>query len=246
MSSQDKDPREGRGGLEFPTTRWSRILADGGSRSSQEAFEVLARRYHGPITAYIRSRWARSKEEAEEAAQEFFLWMLEAGFLSRADPERGSFRAFIKRSLQNFLHDQERKRRTLKRGGGKVVSGLESPEGGTLSIADEGAPSPEDALDDAWRKTLFTAATRALEEELRARGKAVVFEVFRDYYLSEEELDYGATAERHGVTKTDVSNHLMHAKRRFRAHLRQLVLETVRHDDDLPAELEWLFEGKGK
>ena len=39
-----------------------------------------------------------------------------------------------------------------------------------------------------------------------------------------------------------VSNALAYAKKRYRAHLRQAVVETVHNDDELRAELAWLFE----
>ncbi len=97
-------------------------------------------------------------------------------------------------------------------------------------------------LDDLWRKQLLADATDGLERELRERGKGVTFDVFRDYLLGDSDLDSATVAERHGVSKTDVSNALAYAKKRFRAHLRTVVVDTVQNDDELRAELAWLFE----
>jgi len=229
----------------FPSTRWSRLLADptAGSSDGREALEELARRYWRPIAAYARARCARNDDEAREAAQEFFLWMLATGFLARADPARGSFRGFVKRSLANFLHDRERRRRSQKRGGDRRLVPLED-EDGIPRLADPGA-TPEEHLDAHWRAELLARATDALEAELAAKGKHVVFAVFRDFFLADEECDYAALAARHGITKVDVSNHLSLAKRRYRAHLRAAVLETVGSDEDLRAELAWLFAREG-
>ena len=55
------------------------------------------------------------------------------------------------------------------------------------------------------------------------------------------ELDYRAVAKRHDLKPLDVSNYLSRAKKRYRAHLKALVLETVHHPDDLEEELHWLF-----
>ena len=226
----------------FPTTRWSRLLADpeAGSQVARDAFEALARRYWRPIAAYTRARFARTDDEARDAAQEFFLWMLESGFLAKADPRRGSFRGFVKRSLANFLHDRERGRRTEKRGGGRRLVPLDGDE--AVPHPPDPGVGPDELMDDLWRRELLAQATDALEAELRGKGKDVAFEVFRDFYLGDEELDYEAVADRHGLTRVDVSNQLQLAKKRYRAHLRSAVLETVQGDDDLRAELAWLFE----
>jgi len=229
----------------FPSTQWSRLLADpaAGSRAESEAFATLARRYWRPVAAYIRARHARTDEDARDAAQEFFLWMLEGDFLSRADPARGRFRGFLKTSLANFLHDAARRRRTLKRGGAVQALSLHgSAEDAPLDLPDLAGKSPEQALDDLWRKELLAQATSDLEAELEARGKALQFRVFDDYFMSADELDYAAVASRYGISTVDVSNYLAFAKKRFRAHLRSAVLETVRDDDDLRAELAWLFD----
>lgn len=228
----------------FPSTRWSRLVVDpeAGGAAAREAFEALVRRYEGPIRAYVRARFARTDDDARDATQEFLVWMLERDVLGRADPARGSFRGFIKRTLANFLHDQERKRRTLKRGGHAEARSLDAADV-AAELPDDASRSPEDVLDDAWRRELLAGAAAALEAELEERGALVRFRVFRDYFLGDEELDYAAVAERYGITKVDVSNHLTQAKKRYRAHLRDAVLETVGGDDDLRAELDWLFGG---
>lgn len=229
-------------GARFPSTCWTDLLA--GSATSEararQAFETLSRRYLRPVAAYVRSRFAKSDEDAFDRAQDFFLWMLESGFLARAERGRGSFRGFVKRTLANFLHDSERRARTWKRGGTRRFVPLEG-DGAPLELPDGGA-TPEDVLDRSWRRTLLTQAADALEAELAAKQKQRTFDVFRDYFLGEEDLDYAAVAARHGITTTDVSNALAFAKKRYRAHLKNAVADTVDGDDDLRAELSWLFE----
>lgn len=232
-------------GAPFPTTCWSRLAAaEGDAAAARAALDVLARRYWRPIASYVRARWAKSDEEALDATQGFFLWMMERGFVTRADPARGRFRAFVKASLENYLRDLERERRTLKRGGGAAFLGLDELEEGASVLPDPSSRSPEELLDDLWRRTLFREAAELLEEELCARGKPVAFALFRDRYLAEETLGHEELARRHGVSRVDVSNHLTRAKQRFRAHLRRLVLETVGEDEELRVELAWLLEGE--
>jgi len=243
--SQDADLR---GTPAFPSTRWSELVAGPGQgdpdgAAARAAFEALAVRYWRPVAAYVRARGARDDDEARDATQDFFVWMLESGFLARLDRSRGTFRGFIKRTLKNFLHDLERKRRTVRRGGTRNLLPLSGAEG-DLDLPDPAGRDPEALLDDVWRQELLARALDGLEAELAARGKQRTFRVFRDYFLSEEELDYAAVAARHDMTGVDVSNALAAAKKRFRAHLRACVLETVGGDEDLRAELAWLFGGE--
>jgi len=236
----------------FPTTRWSRILTPEGDHEARKAaWTELARTYWKPVFAYVRTRWARTDEEALDGAQEFFLWMMSRDFLERADPARGRFRGLVKVALSNFLRDLERKRRTLRRGGERTFLSFGAGGGDgerelpVLDPADTRGKSPEDVLDDVWRAEVLARATRALEDELCGQGKELTFRVFQEYFLSDEdEVEYSALAARHGIKASDVSNHLQAAKRRFRAVLKATVADTVTDRDELEGELAWLF-GKG-
>ena len=236
---------------QFPSTHWSRIAAlEAGTEAQKSAWESLATAYWKPVYAYVRLRWARSDEDALDCTQEFFVHLLEGSLLARADPHKGRFRAYVKTALANFVHDLERKRRTLKRGGERVVFSLAGPARAADGSADEESSidlpetegrDPDDALDDVWRAALMETATRALESELDSQGKAVYFRVFREYFLSEVELDYASVAERFDLKTSDVSNYLQYAKKRFRSVLRAVVADTVGGREDLEAELTWLF-----
>src|ERR1035438_5136968 len=77
----------------FPTTSWSDILAAGRqSPGSGEALAKLCAAYWSPTYAYIRRR-GFPRESAEDLTQQFFAHVLESGFLSGAQRERGKFRS---------------------------------------------------------------------------------------------------------------------------------------------------------
>jgi hypothetical protein len=219
----------------FPSTRWSRILGRGEPRDLEE----LARAYWGPIRAYLAQRLRLTDEAADELAQDSFAWMLETRFFDRADPERGHFRGLLKKALMRFAVDHLGKQNAEKRGGGRVHETVD----GERAPVDPRTKTPEEALDDAWRRELLERARDRLEAELESGGRRPYFLVFRDYFLAEDpdEPDHAALASRYGITKADVSNWLDHAKRRYRAHLRSLVLETVSDEESLRDELRWLF-----
>jgi len=218
----------------FPSTRWSRILAPGGARD----LDVIARLYWRPIQAWFSARLRCGEDAANDLAQESFAWMLATGLLDKADPARGRFRGFLKRSLHNFAIEQARKDAAQKRGGGVVHTALDQ-------VAEPvGGPIPDQALDDAWRRELLERAHEALRLELEAGPRATYYRVFRDYYFAAgDEPSHAELARRHGIGTGDVSNWLDHAKRRYRAILRGLVAETVTREDELQEELSWLFGG---
>ncbi len=237
-----------RGDRAFPSTCWSRVLesARAGTTEQRASFEAVASSYWKPVYAYVRTRWAKTNEDAKDLTQDFFAWMLESGFVERADPARGRFRAFVKVALEHFLADDARKQRRLKRGGGLALRALDAEEAEELrrSLATEREPEPGAVLDQAWRRDLLARAVDALEERYTAEGRPTYFQVFRDYFLdASEELDYAAVAARYGIGRVDVSNYLQHAKRRYRATLRDLVAETVTDADALREELDWLLGG---
>src|SRR5262245_28586694 len=79
-----------------PTTEWSvvRAAACPNDTAGRAALENLCRRYWYPIYAFICRR--RTPEaRAQDLTQAFFAHVLEKGVLAAADPQRGSFGAFL-------------------------------------------------------------------------------------------------------------------------------------------------------
>ncbi len=232
----------GGAGRDFPKTRWSRLLGsfEPGRLRERPAFEELARHYWKPIYAYVRAKWAKSNDDAKDMTQDFFLWTIESDFLSKADPERGRFRAFVKVALKHYLANEEEKRRRQKRGGGRPVVPLDemAVEPG---LPDARSRTPEEVLDEAWRNGLIARAAELLERALRAEGKEVAFQVFRDYHLEGSDAGYRETAAKYGISEIDVSNHLMRTKQRLQAIMTDLVAETVQGEEELREELRSLF-----
>ena len=218
----------------FPSTRWSRILAPAGERD----LDGLARAYARPIQAYLAARMRCRNDDAHDLAQEAFAWLMTTGLLDKADPARGRFRGFLKKSLANFAGEQWRKAQAKKRGGDITLETLEAG----AEPADPNSRTPDQVLDDVWRRELLEMAQARLQQELEAGGRAVHWELFRDYFLAAgDEPDHATLAARFHITRTDVSNRLDHGKRRYRAILREVVAETVTSEDELQEELRWLF-----
>ena len=88
-----RDNGDLRGQGQFPATRWSLIVASQSAvpEERQRALEVLTAAYWKPVYKYIRLRWDKDNEQAQDLTQDFFLRILEKEFLARYDPQRARF-----------------------------------------------------------------------------------------------------------------------------------------------------------
>jgi len=118
MECEDKAPESAaRTSAQFTSTHWSTVLAAGerASPGASEALERLCRTYWLPVFVFVR-RKGYEREPAEDLTQGFFEQLIEKELTSRADPERGRFRNFPLKVLTQFLADERRRERALKRG----------------------------------------------------------------------------------------------------------------------------------
>jgi len=244
-----QDTSMGGSGRAFPTTAWSEVLeaADRSNPECREGLEHLVRIYWKPVFAYIRTAWKKSVDDAKDLTQGYFSHLLDKDRLSRLNPERGSFRGFLKRSVHNYVIDQMRADIARRPAGGNLYS-LDAGEGELDRL---GPASPDDSPDKVyereWFRCLFDAAISDLEERLKADGKGVYFEVFRMYCIdpvtgkpSDEKNSptYGEIGEKFGLKETDVGNYLNYARACVREMLRQRIREYVASDDEVDLELQ--------
>ena len=111
---------------QFATTQWSLILsaADRSSPRWQQSLSQLCRLYWYPLYVFVR-RQGCSASEAEDLTQEFFLRLLDKGYLDAAGPEKGKFRTFMLICLRRFLANEYDRRTAQKRGGGEPVLSID-------------------------------------------------------------------------------------------------------------------------
>src|SRR5438132_9935265 len=136
----------------FPETVWDVLCRarDSDENVRRDALGEICGRYWKPVYHYVRAAWAKSNDDAKDLTQAFFLWLMEGETLSRYEPERASFRAYLKGLLKNFVRHQDDALRRLKRGGGRILE-LD----GNLSpikemIADPESVDPEKIFDRVW------------------------------------------------------------------------------------------------
>jgi RNA polymerase sigma factor (sigma-70 family) len=210
----------------FPLTRWSVIAAARSEdRTKRErALETLFAAYWKPVYKYVRLRWNRPIEDAQDLTQGFFLELLERDLLLRFDPEKSRLRTYLRVCVDSFVMNQTKAANRQKRGGNALHVALdfeaaeEELRGVVIDVASIPSPvSEEEFFEKEWIRSLFALAVEDLRKLCVARGRPKTFQIFEEYDLDcPENISYDTLASKYAVPVTDVTNALAWARREFR------------------------------
>jgi RNA polymerase sigma-70 factor (ECF subfamily) len=233
----------------FVTTCWNLILSgadsEGGEREIRATLAELCRIYWRPIFFFVARR-GYSPEDAEDLTQDFFLSILKANWLQKADPTRGRFRSFLLKAVQNFLNDAADRTRARKRGGDvSFISWdrwmTEAPSELALSKEALNSWTAERLFDAGWAATVIQRAIRRLREECECKGRLRVFEVLNPYLTAErDDISYAGLATKLQVAEATVKRLVYHIRQRYRFLLRDEVAQTIADPADVEDELRHL------
>jgi len=223
----------------FPATRESAIkalLSDEPMRV-REGLEAVAAAYWKPVYKYLRLRWSKSPDEAEDLTQAFFEVAIDRETLVRYEASRARFRTFLKSCLDRFVIDAHRRQVTARRGGLHAHVQFASAEAElTASHGD-----PKDSFDTEWLRHIMQLALERLDREMAAKGKPIHAALFRAFHATEDRPSYEVLAARHGCSTTDVANWLFLARKEFRHVALDMLRELTLDDDDYAAEARAVF-----
>lgn len=215
-----------QGGDRFPATRWSVIEAarshDAGERA--RAMDLLCAVYWKPVYKYVRLRWNRRPEDAQDATQGFFVQTIERGLLEKYDPAKSRLRTYLRVCVDSFVMNEDKAAKRRKRGGHvshvalDFAAAEEELRGTTMDPATMPSPeSLEEFFEKEWVRTLFALAVDELRTRCEESDKERTFRLFEDYDLSgDDAISYDRLATEHGISVTDVTNALAWARREFR------------------------------
>ncbi len=188
--------------VNFATTHWSVVLR-AGDRSGREASVALAQlceAYWYPLYAYIRRRIA-DVHEAQDFTQTFFAHLLEKGFVAKAHPERGRFRAFLLTVCQRFLINEWQKARAIKRGGGRRPLSLDFESGESkLGLVAIETQTAEQVYQQQWAITLLERVMQQLRAEYAAKERLQYFETLKPLLAGSSKRAEHADAARRWVS----------------------------------------------
>jgi RNA polymerase sigma factor (sigma-70 family) len=230
----------------FPATRLTVVQqAIGPAPERAQALETLAAAYWKPVYKYLRLRWRLAPEAAEDLTQEFFVELLHRDGLRRFDPARGRFRTWLRIVADGLAGHALRAADRLKRGGRATVLRLDfqDAEGELLRLEPAAQGKPDELFEREWLRALFGGAVDALRARCAADGRALHFELFRRYDLepSPERATYAALASEHGLSETQVLNHLAWVRAEFRREARARLRELSRSAEEFREDARRLF-----
>lgn len=208
-------------------------LLSGEDARRERSLAVIAAAYWKPVYKYLRLRWGKTAEDAEDLTQAFFVTALDRDTLATYDPARGRFRTFLRTCLDRHVIDAHRTTTAARRGGGTV--GLDFA-GAEAEVAARAAGDVERVFDAEWVRHLMDVAVGRLEAHLRERDKPIHAALFREFHLTDDPPSYADAGARHGASVADVTNWLHVARREFRrialALLRELTVDDAEFADE--------------
>jgi RNA polymerase sigma factor (sigma-70 family) len=242
------------GGDKFPATRWSVIDAarSGDAGEREHALAALFAAYWRPVYKYVRIRWNRPAEDAQDLTQGFFAELLERDLLAKYDPAKSRLRTYLRVCADSFVMNQDKAASRQKRGGNilHVALDFQQAEGELREqVVDPAAiPSPEsmeEFFEKEWIRSLFTLAVEDLRLLCEQRNRGKTFLLFEEYDLDgAPDVSYDELARRHGVPVTDVTNALAWARREFRRIATDRLREICGSHDEFQRELLSVFGKK--
>jgi RNA polymerase sigma factor (sigma-70 family) len=238
-------------GDQFPGTRWSVIDAVKGEDSVEQArgLETLFAAYWKPVYKYMRLRWNRPAEDAQDLTQGFFAEVLERELLAKYEPAKSRLRTYLRLCVDSFVMNQEKAARRQKRGGNvtHVALDFQAAEGELAGATIDAAsiPSPaslEEFLEKEWVRSLFALAVEDLRRFCAERERERTFRLFEEYDLAgDPDISYDKLAAEYAIPVTDVTNALSWARREFRRIALERLREICGSDEEFHREARAVF-----
>jgi RNA polymerase sigma-70 factor (ECF subfamily) len=218
MSPADLDDR-----LSRIATRWTTVFRAHAATATgvEAARHRLMLRYSGAAYRYLLGA-VRDPDVAADLCQEFAVRFLRGDF-RRADPDRGRFRDYLKRSLSHLVTDHHRARQA-----GPAPLAADAPD-----LAAEPRDEPDFAAD--WRQDVLDQTWKALRDDNPAFHATLLLRIENPDMQSPEMADRLTAQLGKPMTPENVRKTLQRAQARFADLMLDQVSESL---DDPAADLE--------
>jgi DNA-directed RNA polymerase specialized sigma24 family protein len=205
------------------------------------AADLIVRAYRAPVLAALAWKWHLEPADAEDLVQDFFATAFEKRWLERFDPARARFRTFLRMAADRFAANVKQSAGRLKRGGAATTQSLDLHD----LAGSDGDADAEARFRAAWIRSIFELSRDALREEALAGDREMHWILFASYDLTDHPDDarptYSHLGAQHGLTDTQVINHLAWARRRFRHHVLQVVRQLAGSDSEYREDVRELL-----
>lgn len=224
------------GARDFPETRWSIVVdaADLNSPERTDALESLIEAYLPALRAHLILRRKLQPDLVEDFVQDFVLKkILEQNVVAKADTDRGRFRSFLLKTLDNFVRDYFR---SVK------------PQDQMQEFADEAAPEDDkeapSIFEATWARQVFCNAVNRFKDDCDNTGNDSRWLLFRERLLvpvvsGDETSDYVELAKKCNYENPkQARNAMVGAKRGFDKALQSVVQDYVLNEAMVASEIE--------
>lgn len=218
----------------FATTHWTLVrAARSDSVEARRALTNLCAIYRSPVAAYL-GRYRFDRLDRDDAAQEFFVHVLESGVFQRADEQKGSFRAYLLTSLRHFVARQLESQSAQKRGSDHFHGTLDD----ATDLAENDEQSPEALFHSEWASLVLTRAIERLQSEAEAAGKVQLFQRVSPFLTEDAgREDYQRIGTELGIRPNTIAVAVFRLRERFRVLVRREVADTVDSEESLQSEV---------
>jgi RNA polymerase sigma factor (sigma-70 family) len=227
MASDSKDAA-------FATTCWSDVRRAASLRGGeQESLQQLCHQYWYPLYAFLR-RAGHDPETAQDHVQSFFADLLSRKSLRSADPSRGRFRTFLLTACRNHVANRQRSLRSVRRGGGRVISSLDGVEGETRYACEPTDDwTAERLFERQWALSVIDAAFSRVRAEYEAKGRAERFDALRPLVApAGSPPSHAEIAQQLGCRVESIKVAAYRLRQQFGDALREEIGRTVDVDND--------------
>jgi len=242
------DTEIGGSNREFGTTHWTQIFGlDTIDENKKRAIlGQLLLQYWKPCYCFVR-RKGHGNTEAKDIVQDFFESIITKNTLfENADPAKGKFRSYLRKTLQNHINSLKRKEGAEKRGGGLSPVSLDELEGATDSVPNNYI-SPEEAFDYLWAKDLLQKAFDTVKKECEKNNFNAHWQIFCERVLNpilynKKETSIPDLCKTYNISsQAQASNMVVTVKRKFEKTFRDIILQHVGSDKDLEEEIQYIM-----
>jgi RNA polymerase sigma-70 factor (ECF subfamily) len=235
-------------GGRFPTTKWE-LLSDIDTEDTEKKINTvnfLMKRYWKPVYCFVR-RHGYNREKSQDVVQEFFLSCFEKDTFIQADQDRGRFRTFLCKCVENFMRNYERKGRAKKRRPSKgFISIDELMEQDKMYIEPSEHETPEDIFNRAWAIQLIYKVIDRLKQVCERDNQSVHYDIFYQRVLgplceSTKAPSFQKLGDKHLITAKEASNRVISIQRKFKRLLVEEVKQYTLSEKETLEEIRDIF-----
>lgn len=207
---------------------------------ARRALAELCQQYWRPLYALAR-RAGHNRDDAADLVHGFVEWIMAKNALVTVHPELGRFRSWLKVAFDNFMSNEARRTRALKRGGGATLISIEDIDAEDRCGAAAAVHlTPEQAYLCRWARTVSEHAVIRLRQDYEADGRLDWFEQLKGF-LDGSNQDYEGLSRKLSVAPATLRKRVHKMRERFRALLRAEVEHTVASRSEVDDELRALI-----